>query len=47
MTVMVLEFKREGWRDAVSTLRKIADDLESSEKLLNSPLTHLVVRPID
>lgn len=32
MTVKVLEFKREGWRDAVSTLRKIADDLESGER---------------
>lgn len=29
MTVKVLEFKREGWRDPVLTLRKIADDLES------------------
>ena len=31
MIVKVLEFKREGWRDAVRTLRKIADDLESGE----------------
>ncbi len=31
MTVKILEFKREGWRDAVQTLRKIADDLESGE----------------
>lgn len=27
----VLNFEREGWRDAVTTLRKIADDLESGE----------------
>lgn len=27
----VIEFKREGWRDAARTLRKIADDLESGE----------------
>ena len=27
----VLTFEREGWRDAVRTLRKIADDLESGE----------------
>ncbi|WP_223526984.1 hypothetical protein [Pseudomonas sp. BF-B-26] len=32
MTVKVLEFKREGWQDAVRTLRKIADDLESGER---------------
>jgi hypothetical protein len=32
MTIKVLEFKREGWRDAVRTLRKIADDLESGER---------------
>lgn len=25
----VLEFKREGWRDTVRALRKVADDLES------------------
>lgn len=31
MIVKVLEFKREGGRDAVRTLRKIADDLESGE----------------
>ena len=27
----LLNFEREGWRDAVQTLRKIADDLESGE----------------
>lgn len=27
----VLTFEREGWRDAVRTLRKIADDLEAGE----------------
>lgn len=27
----VLTFEREGWRDAVRTLRKIADDLELGE----------------
>jgi hypothetical protein len=27
----VLNFEREGWRDAARTLRKIADDLESGE----------------
>ncbi|ALI04396.1 hypothetical protein C1Y08_20630 [Pseudomonas sp. FW306-02-F02-AA] len=32
MTVKVLEFKREGWRDAVRSLRKIADDLESGRR---------------
>ena len=31
MTVKVLEFKREGWRDAAKTLRKIADDLDAGE----------------
>jgi hypothetical protein len=31
MTVKVLEFKREDWRDPVRTLRKIANDLESGE----------------
>lgn len=29
MTVKVLEFKREDWRDAAKTLRKIADDLDA------------------
>lgn len=28
----VLSFEREGWRDAVKTLRRIADDLESGER---------------
>ncbi|WP_223514256.1 hypothetical protein [Pseudomonas sp. GL-R-26] len=28
----VLNFQREGWRDAVSTLRKIANDLEAGER---------------
>ena len=32
MSIKVVEFKREGWRDAVRTLRKIADDLESGER---------------
>jgi hypothetical protein len=32
MAAKLLEFKREGWRDAVHTLRKIADDLESGER---------------
>jgi hypothetical protein len=32
MTVKVLAFKREGWRDTVRSLRKIADDLESGER---------------
>lgn len=27
----VLEFKREGWRDAIKTLRTIADQMESGE----------------
>ncbi|MCO8161063.1 hypothetical protein NJC38_02715 [Pseudomonas sp. 21LCFQ010] len=27
----VVEFKREGWRDAVATLRKVADQLDSGE----------------
>eukprot|EP01133_Synstelium_polycarpum_P006205 gene6205-7188_t len=27
----VLEFKREDWRDAAKTLRKIADDLDAGE----------------
>lgn len=27
----VVSFEREGWRDAVSVLRKIADQLESGE----------------
>jgi len=31
MTAKVVEFKREGWRDVVSVLRKIADQLESGE----------------
>lgn len=31
MTAKLVEFKREGWRDAARTLRKIADDLESGE----------------
>ncbi|TFY91268.1 hypothetical protein DYL61_19095 [Pseudomonas nabeulensis] len=31
MTVKVLEFKREGLRDAAKTLRKIADDLDAGE----------------
>lgn len=29
MSIKVVEFKREGWRDTVRSLRKIADDLES------------------
>lgn len=28
---IVIDFKREDWRDAVKTLRKIADDLEAGE----------------
>ena len=28
----IFNFEREGWRDAVRTLRKIADDLESGER---------------
>ena len=31
MTVKVLEFKWEDWRDAAKTLRKIADDLDAGE----------------
>ena len=31
MTLEVMEFKRENWRDAGKTLRKIADDLDASE----------------
>lgn len=27
----VVEFSREGWRDPVKTLRKIADELEAGE----------------
>lgn len=29
MTAKLVEFKREGWRDAAKTLRKIADDLDA------------------
>jgi hypothetical protein len=29
MTAKLIEFKREGWRDAAKTLRKIADDLDA------------------
>lgn len=29
MSVKVVEFKREDWRDAAKTLRKIADDLDA------------------
>ncbi|MBK5416360.1 hypothetical protein [Pseudomonas sp. TH31] len=32
MAAKSLEFKPEGWRDAVRTLRKIADDQESGER---------------
>jgi hypothetical protein len=32
MAAKLLEFKREGWRDTVRSLRKIADDLESGER---------------
>ncbi|MEI7052188.1 hypothetical protein WCL09_17510 [Pseudomonas koreensis] len=31
MTAKLVEFKREGWRNAAKTMRKIADDLESGE----------------
>jgi len=31
MSVKVVEFKREDWRDAAKTLRKIADDLDAGE----------------
>ncbi len=31
MTVKLLKFKREDWRDAAKTLRKIADDLDAGE----------------
>jgi len=31
VTVKVLGFKREGWRDAAKTLRKVADDLDAGE----------------
>lgn len=31
MTVEVLEFRREDWRHAAKTLRKIADDLNAGE----------------
>lgn len=29
MTAKLIDFKREGWRDAAKTLRKIADDLDA------------------
>jgi hypothetical protein len=29
--INIVEFKREGWRDAVGTLRRIADQLESGD----------------
>lgn len=29
MTAKLIHFKREGWRDAAKTLRKIADDLDA------------------
>lgn len=29
MTAKIVEFKREDWRDAAKTLRKIADDLDA------------------
>lgn len=32
MAAKLLEFKREDWRDAARTLRKIADDLELGER---------------
>jgi hypothetical protein len=32
MTIKVLEFKREGWLDAVRSPRKIADDIEPGER---------------
>jgi len=31
MIIKVLEFRREDWRDAAKTLRKIADDLDAAE----------------
>lgn len=31
MIIKVLEFKREDWRDAAKTLRKIAHDLDAGE----------------
>lgn len=29
MTAKLIDFKREGWRDAAKTLRKIAEDLDA------------------
>jgi hypothetical protein len=29
VTAKLIDFKREGWRDAAKTLRKIADDLDA------------------
>lgn len=29
MSMKIVEFKREGWRNAAKTLRKIADDLDA------------------
>ena len=31
MSMKIVELKREGWRDAAKTLRKIADDLDAGE----------------
>ncbi|KMN20288.1 hypothetical protein [Pseudomonas weihenstephanensis] len=31
MSMKIVEFKREGWRNAAKTLRKIADDLDAGE----------------
>ena len=31
MTAKLVEFKREDWRDAAKTLRKIADNLDAGE----------------
>lgn len=31
MTAKLIDFKREGWRDAAKTLRKIADGLDAGE----------------
>lgn len=31
VSMKIVELKREGWRDAAKTLRKIADDLDAGE----------------
>ncbi|MFJ2539380.1 hypothetical protein [Pseudomonas sp. NPDC087614] len=35
MTAKLVELKREGWRDAAKTLRKVADDLDAGVQLID------------